>query len=227
MSSLRLFCSMVVVVLSLSVVVAQRTEQIAPQATTAVSPDGHTIAIARSTGGFKKRIGRVELWDLNSGALQRVITGFDGPIWSKSFSKNGRSLLTISTGHLTESLETEQEITAIAIDTSGQVLAAATADRSIAVWNVATGALKSELKKHRDVVTALAFSPDGRMLASGGDDRNLILWELASGKVTRTFANPEQTITSIAFSPNGQLLASGAGNESVSLWNVRNGKLER
>jgi WD40 repeat protein len=92
---------------------------------------------------------------------------------------------------------------------------------------VQTGALKSELKKHRDVVRALAFSPDGRTLASGGDDRNLILWELGTGKATLSFEKPDTAVTSMAFSPNGELLASGAGNESVFLWNVRTGKLER
>src|SRR5215216_2839387 len=104
---LRSLCSVVLVVLFFSVtapviqsrydVVGQRTELFAPQVTTAVSPNGHTSAIARSSGGFEKRHGRVELWDSTSGALQRVITGFDGPIWSMSFSKDGRSLITVST----------------------------------------------------------------------------------------------------------------------------------
>ena len=133
----------------------------------------------------------------------------------------------VSTGHLTKSFETGQVITAIAVDTSCQVLAAATAERWIGLWSVLKGALKIELKKHPYVVSALAFSPDGRTLASGGADRNLILWELGSGKATLTFEKPDLTVTSMAFSPNGQLLASGAGNESVFLWNVRTGRLER
>src|SRR5215217_321168 len=117
MTILRLLCSGVLVVLFFSVtaqviqsgefrnhrnvagydVVERRTELFPPQVTTAVSPNGQTIAIARSSGGFQKRNGRVELWDLTSGALQRTITGFDGPIWSMSFSKDGRSLITVST----------------------------------------------------------------------------------------------------------------------------------
>ena len=95
---LRSLCSVVLVLLFFSVIQSlQRTERAAPQVTTAVSPNGQTIAIARSTGGFEKRNGRVELWDLTSGALQRSITGFDGPIWSVAFSKDGRSLITVST----------------------------------------------------------------------------------------------------------------------------------
>lgn len=97
---LRSLCSGVLILLfsvTASVTGQRRTERVAPQATTAVSPNGQTIAIARSSDGVKNRSGRVELWDLTSGALQRVITGFDGPIWSISFSKDGKSLITVST----------------------------------------------------------------------------------------------------------------------------------
>ena len=100
MNILRSLCSGVLILLfsvTASVTGQRRTERVAPQVTTAVSPNGQTIAIARSSGGVKNRSGRVELWDSTSGALQRVITGFDGPIWSMSFSKDGKSLITVST----------------------------------------------------------------------------------------------------------------------------------
>lgn len=99
MTFLRSVCSGVLIVLFFSVIASgqRQTERVAPQVTTAVSPDGKTIAIARSSGTVKNRTGRVELWDSTSGALQRVITGFDGPIWSMSFSKDGKSLNTVST----------------------------------------------------------------------------------------------------------------------------------
>jgi len=95
----RSLCSSLLIVLFFSVIQSQErwTELSAPPVTTAVSPNGQTIAIARSSGGFEKRDGRVELWDSTSGALQRIITGFDGPIWSMSFSKDGKSLITVST----------------------------------------------------------------------------------------------------------------------------------
>lgn len=99
----RSSCFSVLIVLFLSItasatqLVQRRTELSAPPVTSAVSPDGQTLAIGRSSGGVEKRNGRVELWDSSSGALQRVITGFDGPIWSMSFSKDGKSLITVST----------------------------------------------------------------------------------------------------------------------------------
>jgi WD40 repeat protein len=87
--------------------------------------------------------------------------------------------------------------------------------------------MRSEFRKHENVVNALAFSPDGTTLASGGDDRTAILWDIASGRAKRTLKGHDLTVTSLAFSPDGLTLASGSGNAAVVLWNVTNGKLDR
>src|SRR5688500_19873252 len=77
----------------------------------------------------------------------------------------------VSSGQLKKTFETSHEITALAIDPSGQLLAAARADHSIGLWNVTAGRVQADLRKHQEVVKALAFSPDGKTIASGGDDR--------------------------------------------------------
>jgi WD40 repeat protein len=120
-----------------------------------------------------------------------------------------------------------QDITAVAIDPAGVLVAVARADRSIVFWSLKTGSLQGELRKHQDVINALAFSPDGRMLASGGDDRTAMLWEVSSGKHKRTLKGHDVTVTSLAFSPDGRLLATGSGNAAVVLWDVSTGKLDR
>src|SRR5689334_1807375 len=197
---------------------------------TATASNGELIAEAT--------LGQVRLIELRTGADKILALRTGGRISAIALAADGRRLVTadehgviqiweVSTAQLTKSFETGQVITALAVDKSGQMLAAATADRWIGLWSMQTGALKLELKKHRDVVSAIAFSPDGQTLASAGDDRSLILWDLGSGKATQTFEKPDSTLTSIAFSPNGQLLATGTGNESVFLWNVKTGKLER
>ena len=65
------------------------------------SPDGRLLAIARGVDD-----NRVELWDTETGTLQRTIRGFDGRIGSVSFSPDGRTLLTGSRGfHLNKIAE--------------------------------------------------------------------------------------------------------------------------
>jgi|GEM_PF-5972812 len=87
------------------------------------------------------------------------------------------------------------------------------------LWDLKTGAVKDDLRKHNDVINALAFSTDGTTLASG-DDRTVILWDVATGKITRTLKGHDTTVTSLAFSSDGVKLASGSGNAAVVLWNV-------
>ena len=124
-------------------------------------------------------------------------------------------------------IEVGQKITAATVERSGKLVAAAFADYSIGLWNLTTGTLVGEFRKHQDTINALAFSPDGRTLASGGDDRTAILWDVSSGKARRTLKGHDVTVTSFAFSPDGSILATGSGNAVVVLWNVATGKLDR
>jgi WD40 repeat protein len=180
----------------------------------------------------------VRLVNLATGVHTAVPLAMPHRVSAIGLSRDGRSLVTaddvgdiriwdVSSGQIKKTFETGQEITALAIDPSGQLLAAARADHSIGMWNVTTGRLQVEMRKHQDVVNALAFSPDGKTIASGGDDRTAILWEVATAKVKRTLKDHDLTVTSLAFSPDGQLLASASGNASVVLWNVPTGKVER
>ena len=96
-----------------------------------------------------------------------------------------------------------------------RVLASAAEDGIVILWDLQTGTVNQQLKKHSGAVNAIAFSADGNLMATGGDDRSVIVWELATGKVRRTLKGHDLTVTSLAFSPDGTLLASGAGNASV------------
>ena len=194
----------------------------------AISSDGDSLVEATAKG--------VRLTDLVRGTTD-VIAPATGPVSALALSSDGK-LLAIGSDNEIEfwkvgdkapaiTIDAGQKITAVAIDASGRLVAAARADRSIGVWDLKSGALQLELRKHDDVVNALAFSPDGKLLASGGDDRSAILWDIPSGKSKRTLKGHDMTVTSLAFSPDGRLLASGSGNAAVVLWDVHSGKFDR
>ncbi|PYH67159.1 WD40 repeat domain-containing protein, partial [Aspergillus vadensis CBS 113365] len=55
------------------------------------------------------------------------------------------------------------------------------ADKTIRLWNTATGALKHILKGHSEWISSVAFSGDGQMLISGSRDKTIRLWDTATG----------------------------------------------
>ena len=200
----------------------------------AFSADGTTVSAEIPGEGIR-------VWDVRTGELKNRVPRQDSSDSPLITSTNGGLIAEVdtqvqtaqiklsdaSTKKLIRTIDAGQKITAVALDATGQLLAAARADFSIGVWDLKTGSLRVELRKNQDTINALAFSPDGQTLASGGDDRAAILWDLPTGKSKRTMKGHDVTVTSLAFSPDGETLATGSGNAAVVLWNVATGKLDR
>ena len=61
-------------------------------------------------------------------------------------------------------------VNAIAFSQDGQLLASASDDGTVRLWDPATGEHKQTLQGHSGPVSAVAFSQDGQLLASASDD---------------------------------------------------------
>ena len=70
------------------------------------------------------------------------------------------------------------------LDADGKTLASGSGDKTIKLWDVATGTEIRTLTGHTGGVNSVAFSPDGKILASGSADGTILLWdvEAALGK---------------------------------------------
>ncbi len=102
----------------------------------------------------------------------------------------------------------------------GQMIASASWDNTIKLWNLKGQELKT-LSGHSDRINSISFSPDGQELASGSEDGTIKLWSLSDGQERQTL--PWQSkIYSVSFSPDGQKLASGSEDGTIRLWNLTN-----
>ena len=123
------------------------------------------------------------------------------------------------------------EVNGIALSPDGLLLASASGDGIVRLWDPATGSTIRILEGHQDDVNAVAFSRDGRLLASASGqfqkDNTVRLWDPATGATVRTLAGHENSVNTVAFNPDGRLLASGSTDNTIRLWDPATGATVR
>jgi hypothetical protein len=110
--------------------------------------------------------------------------------------------------------------TCIAYSADSKRLAAGGADKTVRVWDTATGRELLTLRGHENEVRGVVFSPDGTRLASASVDKTVRVWDAASGRELLTLSGHASIVHGVAFSPDGAHLAS-AGDVRVLIWNAR------
>ena len=162
------------------------------------SPDGKTLASA-------SRDHTVRLWDAASGEEIRQFQGHHNAVFSVAFSPDGKILASAS-----EDLP------------DGKTLASSTEDRTVRLWEVATGKEIRKLQGIKHGVRFVAFSPDGKTLATSDVNHAVRFWEVASGKeLPRPWEN--QINRFLAFSPDGKTFA-GVDHGVLVLWELATAK---
>lgn len=99
---------------------------------------------------------------------------------------------------------------------SGNLLASASRDKTIRIWDVTTGYCLRTLRGHNDWVRSLSPTFDGRWLLSTSSDQTSRMWDLSqpdSNAQKQTFMGHEHVVECCAFAPPAAYvhLASLAG----------------
>jgi serine/threonine protein kinase len=134
----------------------------------------------------------------------------------KNFSEHSFPDKTL-TGH-------SDSVQSVVYSPDGRYLASGSGDKTIKIWEVATGKQLRTLTGHSDTVSSLVYSPDGRYLASGSNDKTIKILEVATGKQLRTLTGHYGEVYSVVYSPDGRYLASGSWDKTIKIWDVVTGK---
>jgi WD40 repeat protein len=107
----------------------------------------------------------------------------------------------------------------------GTKLVSGSFDKTIKLWQLATGTALQTLKDHQKGVFALAVSADGKLLASGSWDELIKLWNLETGTLLENLTQHQASVRSLAISPDSKTLISGSFDRTIVLWHLPDGKV--
>ena len=160
----------------------------------AFTPDGASLAVVNGN--------IIRLRDVGSQRFVRTIAA-ENPLFTISFSPDGRTLASGDVANTVQLWDMANEVSPaveirqsvytriaqegpvsgpkalvwqVTFSPDGTLLAAASGDGMIRIWDVESGSLAATLAGHSKAAASLAFSPDGRWLASGGLDGKVVLW---------------------------------------------------
>ncbi len=119
---------------------------------------------------------------------------------------------------------------AVAFSPDGRSFASS-ANRTIQLWDVATGTCVQTLTGCPDRVFCLGFSSDGRWLVSGGEDHLVRLWDVQTGELQRVLAGHTDEVRSLAIRPTTDPqrldIATASYDGSIHLWDGLTGTCVR
>jgi WD40 repeat protein len=94
----------------------------------------------------------------------------------------------------------------------GQLVASASYDMTVRVWETATGTCRHELTGHTGSVNAVVLSRDGQLVASASDDETVRVWRTATGTCRSALDSPSFYVYELTFSPDGSALHTNRGD---------------
>ncbi|ORY13525.1 WD40-repeat-containing domain protein [Clohesyomyces aquaticus] len=112
-------------------------------------------------------------------------------------------------------------VRSLAVEPDNQWFASGAADRTIKIWDLASGQLKLTLTGHISAVRGLAVSPRHPYLFSCGEDKMVKCWDLETNKVIRHYHGHLSGVYTLDLHPTLDVLVTGGRDGVARVWDMR------
>lgn len=171
---------------------------------------GNQLALVRSEG---KNNGESQAGSSSNGVgnslIRRPNMQQSRPEWHAPWK-----LMRVISGHL-------GWVRALAVEPGNQWFASGAGDRTIKIWDLASGQLRLTLTGHISTVRGLAVSPRHPYLFSCGEDKMVKCWDLETNKVIRHYHGHLSGVYTLALHPTLDVLVTGGRDGVARVWDMR------
>ncbi|XP_015675034.1 pleiotropic regulator 1 [Protobothrops mucrosquamatus] len=160
-------------------------------------PPGLTMALMEA-GGNK-----------NSALMAKKAPTMPKPQWHPPWK-----LYRVISGHL-------GWVRCIAVEPGNQWFVTGSADRTIKIWDLASGKLKLSLTGHISTVRGVIVSGRSPYLFSCGEDKQVKCWDLEYNKVIRHYHGHLSAVYGLDLHPTIDVLVTCSRDSTARIWDVR------
>jgi WD40 repeat protein len=98
-------------------------------------------------------------------------------------------------------------------------------DKTVHVWDAATGNNLSLFQDETDAVRIVAWSSDGTRIATVGTDAVARVWDVTTNRLITSYPGHRgQTVIAMTWSPTQQRLASAGNDGTIHVWDATSGQ---
>ncbi|KAI4108022.1 MAG: hypothetical protein L6R37_001304 [Teloschistes peruensis] len=112
-------------------------------------------------------------------------------------------------------------VRALAVEPGNGWFASGAGDRTIKIWDLASGSLRLTLTGHISTVRGLAVSPRHPYLFSCGEDKMVKCWDLETNKVIRHYHGHLSGVYTLSLHPTLDVLVTGGRDGVARVWDMR------
>ncbi|CAF4475210.1 unnamed protein product [Rotaria magnacalcarata] len=111
-------------------------------------------------------------------------------------------------------------VTHVVFHPTFDVIASASEDATIKIWDYESGEHERTLKGHTAPVQDIAFDHTGKWLLSCSADMSIRLWDFQTYQCIKTMHGHDHNVSSVTFTPSGDHIISSSRDKTIKIWEV-------